>query len=71
MLRVYWMWPGVSAITNLRQVGLLVAALLRGPLDRLELVFEDRFGVVQEPPDQGRLAVVHRPRGRDPQHLGH
>ena len=37
---------GPQAVGEQRQVGLLVAALLRGPLDRLELVFEDRFGVV-------------------------
>ena len=35
----------------------------------LELILEDRLGVVQEPPDQGRLAVVDRARGGDPQEL--
>ena len=60
---------GPQAVGQQRQVGLLVAALDRGLLDRAELVFEDRFGVVQEPPDQGRLAVVHRAGGGDPQQL--
>ena len=36
----------------------LEAALLRGPLDGLELVGEHRLGVVQQPADQGGLAVV-------------
>ena len=62
---------GPQAVGQQRQVGLLVAARERGLLDRGELVLEDRFGVVQEPPDQGRLAVVDRAGGGDPQQLAH
>ena len=39
------------------------------PLDRLELVLEDRLGVVEEPADQGALAVVDRSGGGESQQL--
>jgi hypothetical protein len=46
------------------------AALAGDPLDRVELVGEDRLGVVQQPADQGGLAVVDLPavarRSSDP-----
>ena len=31
--------------------------------ERSELILEDQLGVVEQPPDQRRLAVVHRPAG--------
>ena len=60
---------GAEAVGEQRQVRVLVAALARGALHRLELVLEDRLRVVEEPPDERRLPVVDRPRGRQPQHL--
>ena len=36
-------------------------------LQRRELVLEDHLGVVEQPPDQGGLAVVHRAAGQEPQ----
>jgi hypothetical protein len=49
----------------------LVAALPRGALDRLELVLEDGLGVVEQTADERGLAVVHRPGGGQPEQLGH
>ena len=49
---------GAQAVGEQRQVGVLVAAVAADRLDRLELVAEDRLGVVQQPADQGALAVV-------------
>ncbi len=60
---------GAQAVGQQRQVEVAVAAALGGLLDVLELILEDRLGVVQQPPDQGRLAVVDRARGGDPQQL--
>ena len=50
---------GPEAVGEQRQVGVLVAALARRALDRFELVLEDRLRVVEEPADEGGLAVVH------------
>src|SRR4029079_9891540 len=61
---------GAQAIGEQRQVDALVAAAARDILDVLQLVLERRLGVVEQPPDQGRLAVVDRARGREPQQLG-
>jgi len=43
----------------------VAAATPRRLLDVLELVGEDLLGVEQQAPDQGRLAVVDRPGGRE------
>src|SRR6202041_424648 len=51
------------------QVGVVLTAVPAGALDRLQLVGEDRLGVVQQPPDQRRLAVVHRSGRREPQDI--
>jgi hypothetical protein len=61
---------GAQAVGEQRQVRVAVAAPLRGLLDVLELVLEDRLGVVEQPPDQGRLAVVHRPGRGEAHQLG-
>ena len=56
---------GPQAVGEQRQVRVLVAPLAAGALDRLELVLEDRLRVVEQPPDERRLAVVdRRPRSR-------
>ena len=41
------------------------AAVAADPLDGVELVGEDRLRVVQQPADQGGLAVVDRAGGRE------
>jgi hypothetical protein len=56
---------GAQAVGEQRQVGVAVAAPLGGLLDVLELVLEDRLGVVEQAADQGRLAVVDRSGGRE------
>ena len=60
---------GAQAVGEQREVHVAVAAPLRGLLDVLELVLEDRLGVVQQPADQGRLAVVDRARGGEADEL--
>ena len=49
---------GAEPVGQQREVGVVVAPGDAGGLDGLELVLEDRLGVQQQPPDQGRLAVV-------------
>ena len=60
---------GAQAVGEQGEVHVAVAALLGGALDRLVLVLEDLLGLQQQPPDQGRLAVVHRAGGGDAQEL--
>ena len=62
---------GAQAVGEQREVGVVVAALAAGPLDRVELVLEDRLAVVEEASDERALAVVHGPGGREPQHVRH
>jgi hypothetical protein len=52
---------GAQAVGQQGQVGVVVAARLRGRLDGLELVLEDPLGVEQQATDEGGLAVVDRP----------
>jgi hypothetical protein len=61
---------GAQAVGEQREVGVAVAAALGGLLDVLELVLEDRLGVVEQAADQGRLAVVDRPGRRKADELG-
>jgi hypothetical protein len=60
---------GAQAVGQQREVGVAVPAPPGGLLDVLELVLEDRLGVVQQPADQGRLAVVDRSRGGEADQL--
>jgi hypothetical protein len=61
---------GAQSVGQQREVGVAVAAPLRGLLDVLELVLEDRLGVVEQPADQRRLAVVDRAGGGEADELG-
>ena len=61
---------GPQAVGEQREVDVAVAAAERGLLDVRELVGEDLLRVVEQPADQGRLAVVDRARGDEPQELG-
>ena len=45
---------GAQPVGDQCEVGVVVAAFLRGALDRLELVLHDRLGVEQQPADQKR-----------------
>ena len=56
---------GAQTVGQQGQVGVVVAAGVAGRLDGLELVLEDRLGVEQQPPDEGRLAVVDGAGGRE------
>ena len=49
---------GAQAVGEQREIDVVVAAPARGVLDVLELVDEDLLRVVEQPADQGRLAVV-------------
>src|SRR5690606_8157649 len=53
---------GTETVRQQRQIHVIVAALLGRALDSLELILEDGFGVVEEPPDQGALSIVYAPR---------
>ena len=44
---------------------------LARPLDRLELVLEDRFRVVEQPTGERRLPIVDRPRSGKPKQFSH
>ena len=60
---------GAQAVGEQREVRVVEALVAAGALDRLELVLEDLLGLEQQPPDERALAVVDRPRGREPQQL--
>ena len=60
---------GAQAVGEQREVGVVVPAGLRCGLDGGELVLEDRLGVEQQPADEGRLAVVDRAGGREPEQV--
>jgi hypothetical protein len=55
---------GAQAVGQTAEVELAVA-----PAEVVELVGEDRLGIVQQAPDQGRLAVVDRAGGGQPQQV--
>ncbi len=61
---------GPQPVGQQRQVGRLLSTLAGRVLDRLQLVGEDRLGVVQQTPDEGGLPVVHGPRGGETQQGG-
>lgn len=61
---------GSQPVGQQRQVRIRQAAPPGGVLDRLQLVGEYRLGVVQQPPDQRGLAVVHGPGGGEAQQRG-
>jgi hypothetical protein len=58
-----------QAVGQQGQVGVCVAPRQAGALDRLELVLEDRLGVVEQAADERRLAVIHRACGGEAQQL--
>ena len=60
---------GAQAVGEQREVGVVVAAGLRGRLDGLELVLEDRLRVEQQPADEGGLAVVDGAGGGEPEQV--
>ena len=43
-----------------REIDIVMTLGLRGLLDRLELVGEDRLAVIEQPPDERRLPVIDR-----------
>ena len=53
------------------EIRVVAAHLDAGALHRVELVLEDRLGVVEQPTDQRGLAVVHGAGRREAQYLGH
>ena len=53
----------VLAVNTMDLAGYDEAAFAGGALDGLQLVAEDQFAVVQQPADQGGLAVVHAAGG--------
>ena len=63
---------GLQAVGEEREVDLGVGrapALHRRATDGAELVFVDALGVVEQPADERRLAVVHRADGDEAQHV--
>jgi hypothetical protein len=61
---------GAQAVREQREVRVAVPAALRAQLDLLELVLEDRLGVVKQPADQRGLAVVYGAGGGEANQLG-
>jgi hypothetical protein len=54
---------GAQPIGEQGEVDVVATPALAHRLDVLELVLEDRLRVVQQPPDEGRLAVVDAANG--------
>ena len=50
---------GAQTVDEQRQIRLIEALVDRGAGDRVDLVGQYGLGVVQQPADEGRLAVVH------------
>src|SRR6267378_7725748 len=61
---------GAQAIRDQRKIDRSCGTVDAAPLYRGQLIFVDRLGVVQEPPDQCRLAVVDAPRRCKAKKLG-
>jgi len=61
---------GAQPVGEQGEVRVAVAAPAGAELDVLELVLEDRLGVVEQPADQGRLAVVDRAGGGEADQVG-
>ena len=62
---------GAQAVGHQGQVGVVVSALLRGALDRGQLVLHDGLGVEQQAPDERGLAVVDGTGGGQTKKCGH
>ena len=60
---------GAQAVGEQCEVDVIGAHLGRGPFDRLELILEDRFRVVEKAADERRLAVVYGARCGEAQQL--
>src|SRR5690606_34187711 len=60
---------GPQAVGEQRQVEVIGSPPARRLFDRLQLVLEDLLRVVQQAPDQRRLAVVHRAGRGEPDEL--
>ena len=62
---------GLQAVDQQREVDLLAGGAVAHRVlgQRGKLVLEDLLGVVQQPADQGRLAVVHRSAGDEAQQI--
>ena len=60
-----------SPVRQQRQIDVAVAACRAGLLHRLQLIFENRFRIVQQSPDQGRLAIVHTAGSGKAQQIKH
>ena len=58
---------GAETVRQQCEVDVVEALLAAGALDRLELVLEDPFRVVEQPPDQGALPVVDGAGGDEAQ----
>jgi hypothetical protein len=57
---------GPEPVGEQREIDRPGIAVLRGLLDRRDLILVDGLRVVQQSPDQRALAVVHAPRRADP-----
>ena len=60
---------GTQAVSQQREVHVLVASLFARLLNRLPLVLKNRLAVVQQSPDERALAIIHAPCGRKPQQI--
>ena len=61
---------GAEAVGQQGEIEPVAAAASRGVLERDQLVVEDALRVVEQAPDQRALAVVDRPRCREPKEVG-
>ena len=64
---------GLQAVEEEREIGVVAlgAVAARGPFDRRELVLEHRSALVEQPADQGALAVVHAPADHEAERRRH
>jgi len=60
---------GSKAIRKQGQVDVLVPSFLTASFNGFKLIFEDCFGVMEEPTDQGALSIVHASRGSEAEQI--
>ena len=54
---------GAKTVGKIRQVDLAASRNIRRALERLELIFHQRFGIIEQPADERGFSVIDGPAG--------
>lgn len=58
---------GAQAVGEVGQVDLAATGDVGGTFERLQLIFQDRLGIIEQAADEGGLPIVHRAAGVEAQ----